>query len=182
MLIACKGTSRPVCRLQWTKYDLGFPDLSSGQKPWWYWYLTPVMNFDEVWRPHMPNPLYSPPRWYPWDLLRSFKVCADAKEKVVCGKQREATAPILHSKIANLVLEFAMEDLPLGRTATLIPEFALKFLPLGRTLMMMYIDTHTHARTHTRTHAPTHARTHTRMRTHIRTHIYIYIYIYTRIG
>ena len=30
-----------------------------------------------------------------------------------------------------------MEDLPLGRIAALVPEFALKDLPLGRTLMMM---------------------------------------------
>ena len=30
-----------------------------------------------------------------------------------------------------------MEELPLGRIATLVPEFAVKDLPLGRTLMMM---------------------------------------------
>ena len=30
-----------------------------------------------------------------------------------------------------------MEDLPFGRIAALVPEFALKELPLGRTLMMM---------------------------------------------
>ena len=30
-----------------------------------------------------------------------------------------------------------MEDLPLGRIAALVPEFAVKDLPLGRTLMMM---------------------------------------------
>ena len=32
-----------------------------------------------------------------------------------------------------------MEDLPLGRIAALVPEFAVKDLPLGRTLMMMRI-------------------------------------------
>ena len=32
-----------------------------------------------------------------------------------------------------------MEDLPLGRIAALVPEFAVKDLPLGRTLMMMMI-------------------------------------------
>ena len=41
-----------------------------------------------------PNPLSSPPRWCSSDLLRSFEVCSDAKERVRCGKQREATAPI----------------------------------------------------------------------------------------
>ena len=30
-----------------------------------------------------------------------------------------------------------MEDLRLGRIAALVPEFAVKDLPLGRTLMMM---------------------------------------------
>ena len=30
-----------------------------------------------------------------------------------------------------------MEDLPLGKIAALVPEFAVKDLPLGRTLMMM---------------------------------------------
>ena len=32
-----------------------------------------------------------------------------------------------------------MEDLPLGRIAALVPEFAVKDMPLGRTLMMMMI-------------------------------------------
>ena len=27
---------------------LGFPDFRSGQKPWSNWYLTPLVNFDEV--------------------------------------------------------------------------------------------------------------------------------------
>ena len=35
--------------------------------------------------------LSSPPHWCPWDL---FKVCSDAKERVGCRKQWEATAPI----------------------------------------------------------------------------------------
>ena len=38
------------------------------------------------------------------------------------------------SKPATLVLEFAVEDLPLDRNAALVPEFAVKVLPLGRTL------------------------------------------------
>ena len=31
-----------------------------------------------------------------------------------------------------------MEDLPLGRIAALVPEFAVNDLPLGRTMMMMH--------------------------------------------
>ena len=37
-------------------------------------------------------------------------------------------------KIAALVPEFAVEDLPLGKTVALLPEFAVKDLTLGRTL------------------------------------------------
>ena len=48
----------------------------------------------------------------------------DAKERVGCGKQWEAT----------LISEFVVEDLPLGRTVALVPEFAVKYLPLGRSL------------------------------------------------
>ena len=32
-----------------------------------------------------------------------------------------------------------MEDLPLGRIAALVPEFAVKDLPLGRTLMIILL-------------------------------------------
>ena len=31
-----------------------------------------------------------------------------------------------------------MEDLPLGKIGALVPEFAVKDLPLGRTLMMIW--------------------------------------------
>ena len=41
---------------------------------------------------------------------------------------------LISSKTATLVLDFAVEDLPLGRTAALVPEFAVKDLPLGRSL------------------------------------------------
>ena len=41
-----------------------------------------------------PIPLFSPPRWCLWDIFRSFKVCSYAKERVGCGRQREATTYI----------------------------------------------------------------------------------------
>ena len=40
----------------------------------------------------------------------------------------------IRSEIATLVPEFAVEDLPLDRTATSVPLLAVKDLPLGRTL------------------------------------------------
>ena len=66
------------------------PELWSGQKPWWNWYLTPVVNFGEVRRAQ----LASSPRWNHWDVFRSYKVSSEAKKRVGCRKQREATAPI----------------------------------------------------------------------------------------
>ena len=68
--------------------------LWSGEKPWWNCYLTPVVNFGEVWRAQLDKPLSSLSRWGPWDLSRSFKVCSDAKERVGCRKQWGATASI----------------------------------------------------------------------------------------
>ena len=38
------------------------------------------------------------------------------------------------SKTSTLVPEFAVENLPLGRTVALVPEFAVKDLLLARTL------------------------------------------------
>ena len=46
---------------------------------------------------------------------------------------------LIPSKTANLVPEFAVEDLDLGRTAALVPEFAVKDLALGITIMMMIL-------------------------------------------
>ena len=66
--------------------------------------------------------------------LGSFEVCSDALERVGCGKQREANAPFIPSKLATLVTEFTAEDLPLDTTATLVPRVAVRDLPLGRTL------------------------------------------------
>ena len=45
------------------------------------------------------------------------------------------------SKTATLVSEFAVEDLPLGRTSALLPAFAVKDLPLGRTLIVVMMMT-----------------------------------------
>ena len=56
--------------------------------------LTPVVNFGEVRRVQLVKYTLLTSTLVPWDLLRSFKVCSDAKERVRCGKQRETTAPI----------------------------------------------------------------------------------------
>ena len=70
---------------------LEFPDLWSGQKSWWNWYLTPVVNFGEVRRAQVAKSILLTSILVP---LGSFKVCSDAKERVACRKQWEATAPI----------------------------------------------------------------------------------------
>ena len=73
---------------------LGFPDLSSGQKPWWNWYLTPVVNFGETRRAQLAKSTLLTSTLGLLGFFRSFKVCSDAKERMRCGKQREAAAPI----------------------------------------------------------------------------------------
>ena len=74
--------------------SLGFPDLWSGQKPWLNWYLTPMVNSGEVQRAQLARSTLLTSMLGPLGYFQVFKVCSDAKEKVGCGKQREATAPI----------------------------------------------------------------------------------------
>ena len=47
-------------------------------KPWWKWHLTSAVNLGEVRRVHLAKSTLLTPRWCPWDLFRSFKVCSDA--------------------------------------------------------------------------------------------------------
>ena len=106
---------------------LGFPDLWSGQKPGWNWYLTPVVNFGEVRR----SQLASPPHWGPWEfseLLRSVQML-----KREWGAESKGKIPHLFipSKIETLVPEFAVEDLSLGRTAALVLSLQWKTCPWG---------------------------------------------------
>ena len=53
-----------------------------------------------------------------------------------CGAENNGKLPHLFipSKTAILVPEFAVEDMPLGRTSSLVSEFAVNDLALGRTL------------------------------------------------
>ena len=74
-------------------------DLRSGQKPCWNRYLTPVINFGEVQRAQLAKST----------LLSSALVPLGSSQ--------------IPSKTAAWVPEFAVEDLPLSRTATLVPEF-----------------------------------------------------------
>ena len=58
---------------------IGISDLWSGQKPWWNWYLTPVVNFGEVQRAQLAKSTLFTSTLVP-------QVCSDAKERVGCGK------------------------------------------------------------------------------------------------
>ena len=109
------------------------------QKPWWHWYLNPVVDFGEVRKAQLTN-IHSPHLHVaaPGRTFRSFMVCSDAKERV--GAESNGKFPHLFtpSKTSTLVPEFAVKGLPLGRTATLVPEFVVKDLSLGRTLDDIY--------------------------------------------
>ena len=118
---------------------LGFPDLWSGQKLEWNWYLTPVVNFGEIQRAQLAKSTLLTssmlPLWYFQIYSRSLQML-----KREWGAESNGKLPHLFipSKTTTLVPEFAVEDLPLGRTATLVPKFAVKDLPLGRTLWWWY--------------------------------------------
>ena len=60
-------------------------------------------------------------------MRRNFKYPCSAESN---GKLPHLFVP---SKTATLVLEFAVEDRPLGVTVAVVPEFAVKDLSLGRT-------------------------------------------------
>ena len=94
-------------------------------------YLTPVEKFGEVWRAQLAKSTLLTTTLVSLDLFRSVQMLkrgygADSK-----GKLPHLFIP---SKTATLFPEFAVEDLPLGRTTVLVPGFAVNDLTLGRTL------------------------------------------------
>ena len=66
------------------------------------------------------------------DLLRSVQML---KSTEINGKLSHLFIP---GKIAALVLEFVVKNLPMGRNTALKSEFAVKHLLLGRTLWWLY--------------------------------------------
>ena len=55
---------------------------------------THLKNFGVIRRAQFPTSTLLASTLCLWDLFRTFKVCSDEKERVWCGKQREATATI----------------------------------------------------------------------------------------
>ena len=51
-------------------------------------------EFHEIRRAQLDKSTVLTSTFVPWDLFRCFMVCSDVKERVECGKQRDATAPI----------------------------------------------------------------------------------------
>ena len=56
------------------------------------------------------------------------------RERMEWNEESNGKLPLLfiRSKPATFAPEFAVEDLPLGKTAALVPGFAVKEIPLGR--------------------------------------------------
>ena len=79
---------------------------------------------------HSPHLLPGAPGIFP-DLSRSVQLL-----KKEWGAESNGKLPYLFipSKTVTLVLQFAVEDLPLDRTAALVHDFAVNDLPLGRIL------------------------------------------------
>ena len=86
------------------------------------------MNFGEVRRTHSPQLHDGAPGKFS-DLLSSVQML-----KREWGAESNGKLPHLFipSKTLTLVSEFAVEDLPLVRTAALMPELAVKGLTLDR--------------------------------------------------
>ena len=100
--------------------------------------LTPVVNFGEVWRAQLAKSTLLTSSFVPLGSFRSFKVCSDAKESVrkAMGSYRT------YSSLVKLQPRFLSLQWKTCLWAELQPwyvEFAVKDLPLGRTLMMMMI-------------------------------------------
>ena len=88
-----------------------------------------MVNFGEVRRAQIHSPhLLVGASGISSDLLRFVQML-----KREWGAESNGKLPHLFipSKTATLFLEFAVEDLRLGRKAAFVPEFAVKDLPLG---------------------------------------------------
>ena len=85
------------------------------------------MNFGEVRRAQLAKCTLLTSTVVLWDLLRSGQML-----KRELGAESNGKLPYLFipSKPATLVPEFAVEDLPLGRTAALAPGFTVRYFPL----------------------------------------------------
>ena len=95
--------------------------------------LTRLVNFGEVRRAQSAKSTLLTSKQVSWDLFRCFKVCSDPKREWGAESNGKLPHLFIPNKTATLVPEFAVEDLPLGRTVHLVPEFAVKNLPSGRT-------------------------------------------------
>ena len=81
------------------------------------------MNFGEVRRAHIAKSTLLNSTLVPLgvrsDLVRSVQMLKRERERVWCGKQREAITPnSVSGKTAALVPEFAVEDLPSAELQT----------------------------------------------------------------
>ena len=112
---------------------LGFPDLWSGQNPWWNWYLTPVVNFGEVRRAQLAKSTLLTSTLVTLGSFQIFKASSDAKESGLqnaTGSYRTYSSLVkmqprflslqwktcLWAELQRWCLNFAVKDLPLGRT------------------------------------------------------------------
>ena len=95
----------------------------------------PVVNFGEVRRAHLAKSTLFTSTLVP---LGSIKVCSDVEERGGAESNGKLPHLFIPGKIATLVPEFTVGDLPLGRTAALVPGLAVKDFG-QKTLMMMMI-------------------------------------------
>ena len=95
---------------------------------------SPAVNFSDVWRDKLAKSTLLTSTLVPLGSFRSFKVSLDAKERVGAESNRKLPHLSFPNKIVAWVPEFAVEDLPLIRSAALISEFAVNDLSFGKIL------------------------------------------------
>ena len=126
----------------------------SGQKPWWNWYSTSVVNFCGVWRAQLAKStlltsMLCAPGIFS-DLLKSVQMLKREWVRKETGSYRTYSSLVklqpwflslwwdtcLWAELQPWFLSLRGRS-AFGRTAILVPAFAVKYLPVANTLMNM---------------------------------------------
>ena len=118
---------------------LGFPDLRSGQNPWWNWYLTSVVNFGEVWarQIHSPNLHAGTP-----GIFSDLSTCVQMLKREWGAESNEKLLHLfIPRKTATFVPEFFSERPALEHNCDLGSFVCSERPALGQNTLIMTINT-----------------------------------------
>ena len=121
----------------WGRRVIGISGSLIWSKPWWNWYLTPVVNFGKVRRAQLEKSTLLTSSLVPLGSFQIFEGLSDAKES---GVRKVMGSYRTYSSLVKLQPKFLSLQWKTCLWAELQPwclSFAVNDLPLGRTLMMM---------------------------------------------